>query len=70
MKVYHNASKETYNYGISAVIEATRIHSGWAQGLVRGRVFEHMKGDRVGAAPAVDYGKSLGIPERQLDWIG
>ena len=38
--------------------------------VFRGRVFEHEKGDRVGAASAVEYGRSQGIPEHQLDWIG
>lgn len=38
--------------------------------VFRDRVFEHAKGDRVGAKPAVDYGRSVGIPEHQLDWVG
>lgn len=37
--------------------------------VFRDRVFKHAKGDRVGAAPAVGYGLSVGIPEHQLDWI-
>ena len=38
--------------------------------VFRDRVFKHGKGDRIGAAPAVEYGRSVGIPEHQLDWIG
>lgn len=35
-----------------------------------GRIFTHLKGDRSSAAEAMEYGRSLGIPEHQLDWVG
>jgi len=35
-----------------------------------GRIFTHAKGDRSAASEAMEYGRSLGIPEHQLDWVG
>ncbi len=34
-----------------------------------GRIFTHGKGDRSAASEAMEYGRSLGIPEHQLDWV-
>lgn len=33
-----------------------------------GRVFRYPRGDRSGRAEAADHGRSLGVPEDQLDW--
>ena len=38
--------------------------------VFRDRVFTHRKGDRTGAKEAVEHGRSQGIPEHQLDWVG
>ncbi len=34
-----------------------------------GKVFIHKKGDKEDAAEAIEYGRSLGLPEHQLDWV-
>jgi hypothetical protein len=36
--------------------------------VYRGRVFRYPIGDPVGRAEAEAYGRSLGVPEPQLDW--
>ncbi len=33
-----------------------------------GRTFRYARGDQLGRAAAVDYGKSVGVPDAQLDW--
>ncbi|MFG1837898.1 hypothetical protein ACGFH8_05590 [Micromonospora sp. NPDC049175] len=33
-----------------------------------GRVFRYTKGDRAGRDAAVAHGRSVGVPEHQLDW--
>jgi hypothetical protein len=33
-----------------------------------GRVFRYPRGDAAGDAAARDYGRSVGVPEPQLDW--
>jgi hypothetical protein len=33
-----------------------------------GKVFRYRRGDRDGRAEAVAYGRSVGVPEHQLDW--
>jgi hypothetical protein len=33
-----------------------------------GRTIRYPRGDRSGRAAAVDYGRSVGVPEAQLDW--
>ena len=35
-----------------------------------GRVFRYAKGDQAGRAAAVEYGRSAGVPDHQLDWGG
>jgi hypothetical protein len=37
--------------------------------IFRGKIFRHRKGDKADAAEAIRYGRSLGIPEPQLDWV-
>ena len=37
--------------------------------IFREKIFRHRKGDRADAAAAIRYGRSLGIPEQQLDWV-
>jgi len=32
------------------------------------RSFRYPRGDRAGRAAAVEYGRSVGVPESQLDW--
>jgi hypothetical protein len=36
--------------------------------VFRGRVFRYPIGDHAGRAEAQAYGRSLGVPEPQLDW--
>jgi hypothetical protein len=33
-----------------------------------GRTFRYPRGDRSGRAEAIEYGRSVGVPEEQLDW--
>ncbi len=33
------------------------------------KIFKHKKGDKNDAKEAISYGKSVGIPANQLDWI-
>ena len=33
-----------------------------------GQVFRYRRGDRSGRARAEEYGRSMGVPEAQLDW--
>jgi hypothetical protein len=33
-----------------------------------GRVFRYPSGDKAGRTEAEDYGRSVGVPEPQLDW--
>ena len=33
-----------------------------------GRIFRYPRGDRSGRARAEEYGRSVGVPEAQLDW--
>jgi hypothetical protein len=33
-----------------------------------GRTFRYPRGDAAGRAAAVEYGRSVGVPEAQLDW--
>jgi hypothetical protein len=35
-----------------------------------GRVFRYRRGDRAGHEAAVAHGRSVGVPEHQLDWAG
>ena len=35
-----------------------------------GRVFRYPRGDRAARAQAEEYGRSVGVPEAQLDWPG
>ena len=60
-----------------ALAESLAEDSGWyadfeiAQDHVivfPGRVFRYTKGDHAGRAAAVEYGKTGGVPEHQLDW--
>jgi len=37
--------------------------------IFHGKIFKHLKGDKTDAAEAIRYGRSIGIPEHQLDWI-
>ncbi|RLP87579.1 MULTISPECIES: hypothetical protein [unclassified Micromonospora] len=32
------------------------------------QVFRYRRGDRKGRAEAVEYGRTVGVPEHQLDW--
>ena len=32
------------------------------------RIFRYRRGDRAGRAEAADYGRSVGVPDTQLDW--
>jgi hypothetical protein len=36
--------------------------------IFHGKIFKHIKGDKTDAAEAIEYGRSVGIPEHQLDW--
>ncbi|MCK4577321.1 MAG: hypothetical protein KAU50_00935 [Candidatus Marinimicrobia bacterium] len=48
---------------------ANMSNAGTEYVIFHGKVFKHRKGDRTDAAAAVKYGRSVGIPEHQLDWI-
>ena len=37
--------------------------------IFHNKIFKHKKGDREDAKEAIEYGRSVGIPEHQLDWI-
>ena len=37
---------------------------------VRRPVFRYPRGDRAARAQAEEYGRSVGVPEAQLDWPG
>jgi len=37
--------------------------------IFRNKIFKHKKGDKADAREAIEYGKSVGIPEYQLDWM-
>ena len=32
------------------------------------RIFRYRRGDQAGRAETVEYGKTVGVPEHQLDW--
>jgi hypothetical protein len=34
------------------------------------RIFRYRSGDPAGRAEAVEYGRTVGVPEHQLDWPG
>ncbi|AEH10260.1 MULTISPECIES: hypothetical protein [Protofrankia] len=36
--------------------------------IYAGRIFRYRRGDQAGRAEAVAYGRSMGVPEHQLDW--
>jgi hypothetical protein len=36
--------------------------------IFAGRIFRYPRGDAAGRAEAVAYGRSVGVPEKQLDW--
>jgi hypothetical protein len=33
-----------------------------------GKIFRYRRGDQTGRAPAVEYGRTVGVPDHQLDW--
>jgi hypothetical protein len=33
-----------------------------------GRIFRYRRGDQAGRAEAIAYGRTVGVPENQLDW--
>ena len=33
-----------------------------------GRIFRYRRGDQAGRAEAIAYGRTVGVPEDQLDW--
>ena len=37
--------------------------------IFHNKIFKHKKGNKKGAKEAIEYGKSIGIPEHQLDWV-
>ncbi len=37
--------------------------------VFQGKVFKHRKGDKEDAMEAMEYGRSLGLPDHQLDWV-
>jgi hypothetical protein len=41
-------------------------HETWV--VYRGRIFRYPRGDVAARAEAVAYGRSVGMPEEQLDW--
>ncbi|MGK5737468.1 hypothetical protein [Micromonospora sp. URMC 103] len=60
-----------------ALAEAVAPDGGWYADFTVGddrvvvfahRVFRYRHGDRAGRAEANKYGRTVGVPERQLDW--
>jgi hypothetical protein len=52
-------------------------HGGWYSNfsvggetfvIYAGRAFRYRSGDEAARAEAQDHGRSLGVPDRQLDW--
>lgn len=39
-----------------------------AESLFPGKVFRYPRGDQAGRAEAQAHGRSVGVPEPQLDW--
>ena len=37
--------------------------------IFHNKIFKHKKGDKEDAKEAIKYGKSIDIPEHQLDWV-
>ena len=37
--------------------------------IFQNRIFKHKRGYKEDAKEAIEYGKSIGIPEHQLDWV-
>jgi hypothetical protein len=37
--------------------------------IFHNKIFKHKRGDKEDAQKAIKYGKSIGIPEHQLDWV-
>ncbi len=37
--------------------------------IFHNKIFKHKKGNKEDAKEAIEYGKSIGIPEHQLDWM-
>jgi len=37
--------------------------------IFHNKIFKHQKGNKEEAEEAREYGRSVGIPERQLDWL-
>jgi hypothetical protein len=33
-----------------------------------GKIFRYRRGDQTGRAAAVEYGRTVGVPDHQLDW--
>jgi hypothetical protein len=62
---------------VEQLADGLQQHGGWycdlrtdAETLVifAGRVFRYPRGDPAGRAGAQHYGRSVGVPESQLDW--
>ena len=60
-----------------ALAEALEPGNGWYADFTVGdervvvfaqKVFRYRRGDQAGRAEAIAYGRSVGTPERQLDW--
>lgn len=60
-----------------ALAESLASDGGWYADFTVGRdhvvvfanrVFRYRRGDEVGRAEAVEHGRTVGVPEHQLDW--
>jgi hypothetical protein len=60
-----------------SLAQALLAEGGWYADFVVGsdhvvvfadKIFRHRRGDQAGQAEAVEYGKTMGVPEHQLDW--
>lgn len=60
-----------------ALVGVLDEHGGWYSDftvngetfvIYAGRIFRYPSGDKTGRAEAQEYGRSVGVPEPQLDW--
>jgi len=61
-----------------ALAEVLDEHGGWYTDFTAGgekfvifarRIFRYAAGDKTGRAEAEAYGRSVGVPDSQLDWV-
>lgn len=75
--ILFEADDETAEPLAAALADCLAPHGGWycefgtgtdKYVVFAGRVFRYPRGDAAGRAEAAAYGRSVGVPEPQLDW--